>query len=146
MKLSQLLLGARKFASQTRILKVLKSSEYFDHSSENIKEVTLLLIFKTSTQRSWLAFSNHKIYFILDDLSRELPEVRWRRIRQNIISNNRITLDLKLEEFTENTGRVNIGRMNKGFLYSKSLFLNEGIKKMIFKLIQEKMLNVACKN
>ena len=77
---------------------------------------------------------------MLDDLSYGWPEVKWRRVKDHLVKDGRVIIDLKLDDRSEKTGRVSIGRMNKGFLYTKSLFLESGIKGSIYSLIKSQML------
>ena len=140
MKLWEVLRGARPFADEHDIRESVQKCEYYDPKSENINSASLLLIFATSNQRSWLVCTSKRLYFVLDDLSFGWPEVRWRRVKDRLITEGRIIIDLKLEDRTEKTGKIYIGRMNKGFLYSKALFLEPGIKGSIYSLIESQML------
>jgi hypothetical protein len=140
MRLSSILLGGRSFFKEDGIRQTVKKCSYFVPSTENIDSSDLLLIFKTSTQQTWLVFTEQRVYFVLDDIRQTDPEVRWRRIKDKLVTGNRVAIDLKLEGKSEKTGRINIGRMNKGFFYTKHLFLGSSIKKRIYTLIEKHML------
>lgn len=140
MRLSEVLLGSREFYQEEGIRDAVVNCPYFDSSVENIEKADLLLIFKTSTQQSWLVFTEQRIYFVLDDKGETKPDVRWRRVKDHLVADNRVTIDLKLENKSGKTGRVNIGRMNKGFLYTKGLFESNSIKNAIYSLIEKHML------
>lgn len=140
MRLSEILLGARPFASGDDILSAVRSCLYFEPKEEDISEADLLLIFQTSSQQSWLVFTSERIYFVLDDIRNSAPQVRWRRVKEKLVDRGRVIIDIKLEDKSDSTGRINIGRMNKGFLYSKHLFVNSNIKGDIYKLIKHHML------
>lgn len=139
MKLWEVLRGARPFAVEQEIREVVNCCQYFESQSEKIEQASLLLIFSTSSQKSWLVCTSKRLYFVLDDLTVKSPEVKWRRIKERLIKEGRIIIDLKIEDQSENTGKVFIGNMNKGFLYTKSLFLEVGIKGSIYSLIKDQM-------
>ena len=140
MKLWEVLRGARPFAEEDEIRESIQKCEYYDPESERIENASLLLIFSTSSQKSWLVCTSQRLYFVLDDLSYGWPEVRWRRVKDKLVKDGRIIIDLKVEDRSEKTGRLSIGRMNKGFLYTKSLFSESGIKGSIYSLIENQML------
>lgn len=140
MKLWEVLRGARPFADKNEIRESVRKCEYYDSKVERIESSSLLLIFSTSSQKSWLVCTSQRLYFVLDDLSYGRPEVKWRRVKDHLVKDGRVFIDLKLDDRSEKTGRVSIGRMNKGFLYTKALFLESGIKGGIYSLIKSQML------
>jgi hypothetical protein len=144
MKLWEVLRGARPFADEHEIRESVRKCEYYDPEAERIETSSQLLIFSTSSQKSWLVCTSQRLYFVLDDLSSSGPEIKWRRVKDYLIKDSRVIIDLKLEERSEKTGRVSIGRMNKGFLYTKSLFTEPGIKGSIYSLIKNQL--IASKN
>ena len=139
MKLWEVLRGARPFSDEHEIRESVRKCKYYDKEIERIESSSLLLIFSTSSQKSWLVCTSQRLYFVLDDLSYGWSEVKWRRAKEHLIKDSRIIVDLKLEERSEKTGRLSIGRMNKGFLYTKSLFTESGIKDSISSLIENQM-------
>ena len=141
MKLWEVLRGARPFADKNEIRESVSKCEYYDSTVERIESSSLLLIFSTSSQKSWLVCTSQRLYFVLDDLSYGWPEVKWRRVKDHLVKDGRVIIDLKLDDRSEKTGRVSIGRMNKGFLYTKALFQESGIKGSIYSLIKSQMLN-----
>ena len=140
MKVSEILLGGRPFFSESEIVHAVDKSAFFDPEKEDLSKADLLRIFKTSTQQSWLVFTNEKMYFVLDDMNDRAPDVRWTKYKDRIVQDDHVILDLKLEDKTEKTGRVNIGQMKKGFLYSKRFFEGLGINARIYDLIVKHML------
>ncbi len=140
MSLWEALRGARPFAEESEIRDTVRKCQYFEQEIEKIETASLLLIFSTSSQKSWLVCTSERLYFVLDDLSFGWPEVRWRRVKDKLIRDGRVVIDIKLEDRSKSTGRINIGRMNKGFLYTKSLFSASGIKGSIYSLIENQML------
>ncbi len=118
MKISEMLTGARSFFNKEDVIQAVKECAYFDISTENIDNCDLLLIFKTSSQQSWLVFTEQRIYFVLDDKKQTKPDVLWRRVRDHLVADGRVVINLKLDDKSDRTGRVNIGQMNKGFLYT----------------------------
>lgn len=140
MKVSEILLGGRPFFSASEIANAVNKSTFFDPEKEDLSEADLLRIFKTSTQQSWLVFTNEKMYFVLDDMKDKAPDVRWTTYKDRIVQDDRVIVDLKLEDKTEKTGRISIGQMKKGFLYSKRFFEGLDINARIFNLITKNML------
>ena len=141
MSFATFLLGGRGVFTENEIRAAVKKCPYFDSAIENIDTSDILMIFKTSSQQSWLVFTEQRVYFVLDDKNETQPDVRWRRVKEKLVADGRVLINLKLEDKSEETGRVNIGKMNKGFLYSKRLFYEVGIKKRIYELITKHMLN-----
>lgn len=83
--------------------------------------VDYLLIFSTSSQHTWLIFSNKNVLCVLDDIRKRDNEklIQWKQKLQDC-------RQLSTVHNTSETGRLNIG-VRTGWLYSYELFSNESI-------------------
>lgn len=79
------------------------------------------------------------MYCILDDNRKDKPKVRWSIQKQDIVIDDKISIEIKIKEYSEKSGLLNIGQRND-WLYSKKLFKNSDIKKEIRNLIKKTML------
>ena len=133
------LLGRRDFSTQKEIIESTKKSKYYNSSKENLDQAKALRIFQTSKQKTWLVSTNERMYCISDDNRKDVPHVKWSIPKSNIIDGDKIIIDIKINEYSEKSGIVDIGP-KVGWKYSKKLFTKVNIKKSIKNLIMETML------
>ncbi len=113
MKISELLLGQREFASETQINKQIRFSKRYDNDLE-VGSASALLIFETSNQHTWVVITAKRAYVVLDDIRRPKPQVQWTTMR--------FPIRVKTGSKTERTGLVYLNDREKPWLYSKRLF------------------------
>ena len=107
---------------------------------ESQEKSNALVIFNTSTQHTWLIATEIRLYCILDDLKKSKPHINWSLHKNDIIKNNRIAIDLVINNKSKNTGLIDIGQKHNRWLFSKKLFLSQPIDTMIKKLLQRSMI------
>lgn len=129
-----MLLGRRDFYAQNDIINYVRKSKNYNSSKENLYQAKALKIFHTSKQKTWLILTNERMYCILDDNREEMPHVRWSIPKSDIIDGNKISIEIKIRDYSEKSGLVDIGP-KVGWIFSKKLFTKIGIKKSIEKLI-----------
>ncbi len=134
------LLGRRDFYSKNGIIKFVKNSKNYDSDKEDLDQADALKIFETSKQRTWLVSTNKRLYNILDDNRKNKPHINWSIPKRNIITDNKISLDIITHDYSEKSGLVDIGSKHEGWFYSKNLFNKSNIKKEIQNLIKRTML------
>ena len=127
MSLLKYILGFRKFSTIVDIKNYINSKLVTD-IEENVIKSKHLLLFDTSKQKTWIIFSNYKLYCVLDDISKDTFVVRWNINKNEIIKGSEVILDIKIHEnYSEHSGLVDFGRKHKDWLYSKKLFPNSEI-------------------
>jgi hypothetical protein len=129
----------RDFYSQLHIIDFVKNSEHYNPSKEKLNEAKALNIFQTSKQKTWLVSTNERMYFILDDTTKDKPQVRRSIPKRELIDGNKVSIDIKTKKHTEKSGKVDIGpRID--WIYSKKLFDKLTIEESIKNLITKTML------
>ncbi|EJI85276.1 hypothetical protein AEST_19330 [Alishewanella aestuarii B11] len=141
MSLVRMLLGRRDFYQTEDVIEAVKTYEHFSAENENLTQAEALLVFKSDVQQCWLIFTSERMYFVIDDSEKNLLKVLWARDRDKSVKDNRIHLDLKSEDLSNKTGKVLIGNMNKGFMYTKSLFAGASITGKILKALNKHFLD-----
>ena len=132
MKIINFLLGKREFSNQQSITDAIKKSPKFTPEESALKS---LLVFENDTQKAWLIFTPLRMYYVLDDTEKETPDTLWARDTDKMSINDRISLHIKTKDISKTTGTVHFGNMNKGFMYTKSLFKNSTIDGEIYRYL-----------
>ncbi|WP_127025290.1 hypothetical protein [Rheinheimera mangrovi] len=141
MSLTRILLGRREFRSTDEVIESIKDFSLFQQKIEDLSLAEALLVFKSDTQQCWLVFTSERMYFVVDDTEKNLLKALWAREKENAVDNDRITLDLKTESISSKTGQVLIGNMNKGFMFTKSLFSTGSVTGKMMTLLNKHFLN-----
>lgn len=134
------ILGRSEFQSSISIKNAITHFDKFDESIEDVASAELLLVFKSKTQQCWLIFTNERIYFVIDDTEQELTKVLWARNKDNIVVDGRIDLHLKERPVSKESGELLFGKMNKGFLFTRSLFQGGSIGGVVLQLAEKHFL------
>jgi len=129
------LLGRRDFYTQNDIICYVRKSKNYNPSKENLDQAKALKFFHTSKQKAWLILTNERMYCILDDNREEMPHVRWSIPKNDMIDGDKISIEIKIRDYSEKSGIVDIGS-KVGWKFSKKLFTKVDIKKSIEKLIE----------
>jgi len=110
---------------------------------EEVGPVREILLFASSVQKTWLLFSNCRMYCFLDDISRDAFEEKFSLSKDEIVVNGKILPDIEINvEYKEKTGLISFTRQRKFWLFSKTLFPTEfALKAKIENIIKEKMIN-----
>lgn len=135
------LLGRSDFKSTSLVIESVRSFYSFNSKKEDLALASSLLVFKSQSQQCWLIFTSQQIYFVVDD--NEIPETKtlWARECDNFIVNDRINLDMKIVHKSKESSNLLFGKMNKGFLFTNSLFKDITITGLILKLAYKHFLN-----
>ncbi len=124
-------LGYREFWSgdQVRSLVTRRNEEaaaslYLSHGSTvkiGPRDIRLMLLFATPTQRSRLAVDRFSLYCVLDDLRKEEPLVQWlaKRIDAHPVKAN--------YDQSPTSGILHLGTQGRDWLYSKDLFQDRDV-------------------
>jgi hypothetical protein len=85
------------------------------------RDIRLLLLFSTPTQRSWLAVDRFAVYCVLDDLRKEEPRVQWlaKRTDAHPVRAN--------YGQSPTSGILHLGTHGRDWLYSKDLFQDRDV-------------------
>lgn len=133
------LLGRRDFYKQQEIIDIARNSKHYNSQLENLSQAEALKIFQTSKQRTWLVSTNERMYCILDDNRKEIPHVKWSIPKSNLIYGDKVSIEIKRQNYSEKSGLVDIGQ-RRNWLYSKKLFNKLTIEESIKNLITKTML------
>lgn len=133
------LLGRREFSSESEIINSIKDFERFQ-PDELLNKVSTLLIFKSEIQQCWLVFTSRRMYFVIDDIDKDIIKTLWARDKENLIVDGKIALHLKEENHSRESGKLYFGKMNNGILFTKSLFRNKSISGTILSLLGKHIL------
>lgn len=133
------LLGRREFSSEPEIINSIKDFERFQ-PDELLNKVSTLLIFKSEIQQCWLVFTSQRMYFVIDDIDKDIIKTLWARDKENLIVDGKIALHLKEENLSRESGKLYFGKMNNGILFTKSLFRNKSISGTILSLLGKHFL------
>ncbi len=135
------LLGFRDFLKQEQIKEFI-SSKFFLYQDESIINAEVLLFFETTRQKTWLIATDRRLFCVLDDIDKESCEVRWFLTKDQLIYENKVNLDIKINpNYKESIGLVDFGKNHAGWLYSKKIFPSKDrLNKIIIDLISSKML------
>ncbi|EMW0956466.1 TPA: hypothetical protein R6W42_001709 [Citrobacter freundii] len=133
------LLGRREFSSESEIINSIKDFERFQ-PDELLNKVSTLLIFKSEIQQCWLVFTSQRMYFVIDDIDKDIIKTLWARDKENLIVDGKIALHLKEENHSRESGKLYFGKMNNGILFTKSLFRNKSISGTILSLLGKHIL------
>ncbi len=93
------------------------------------KDIRLMLLFATPTQRSWLAVDENSLYCVLDDLRREEPSLQRVAMRSDAhaVRANR--------DHSPTSGILHLGPNGKDWLYSKYLFQDRDVVEAVREFI-----------
>jgi len=134
------LLGRSSFHDKETVIESVKLFDRFS-DCENTNQASALLIFKSDTQQCWLVFTDHRMYFVVDDSEKQLLKAMWARDRDKLVTGERINLHLKETNHSNTTGKLFFGNMNNSILYTYSLFQGMGISGSIMSLANQHFLN-----
>jgi len=134
------LLGRSEFQKKEKVIGEIRNFDRFD-DSENLANADALLIFKNETQQCWLVFTNLRIYFVIDDTEKSVLKAMWARDKTNLIVNGRVSLHLKEEQHSAETGKLFFGKMNNCILYTYALFKGVGISGSILTLAKKHLVD-----
>jgi len=129
----------KRFHSEDEIKSSIESSK--NYRGEKPKETQILLIFKTSKQRTWLVATNKRLYCILDDIRITKPYINWSMGKDSLTDNGKVSVEISIHDKSDRTGLVDIGSSHRGWLFTKSLFRDNPIELSIKNLIASKMTN-----
>ncbi|WP_281559094.1 hypothetical protein [Thalassomonas sp. RHCl1] len=136
------LLGRSDFKAASDIIESVSTFPQFNERNENLALASSLLVFKSQSQQCWLIFTSQRIYFVVDDNEVSETKTLWARDREKIVKNGRIDLDMKIISQSKESSKLLFGKMNKGFLFTNSLFKDQTITGLILKLVSNHFLSV----
>jgi hypothetical protein len=85
------------------------------------RDIRLMLLFTTPTQRSWLAVNGLSLFCVLDDLRKEKPTVQW-------LANRTDAHPVRANyDHSTTSGILHLGTHGRDWLYSKDLFQDRDV-------------------
>jgi len=83
-----------------------------------------ILFFSTKKQKTWLLVTADALFCVLDDISADTFEIRWRIDKNELtLQNGNFHLDLEIEpSYREHSGLIHFGNLHRNWLYSKELY------------------------
>lgn len=130
------LLGRSEFNSKSKIINSVRDFDRYTND-EKLDCADSLLVFKSETQQCWLVFTSQRMYFIVDDIEKGILKVLWARDKDNLSTEMEVSLHLKEENYSRETGKLFFGKMNNSILFTKSLFVNKSISGTILSLMKK---------
>lgn len=128
MKVADYLTGRRQFLSEAQIIELVEISKRYDDDL-SFGASDALLIFETSNQHTWLVMTVRRLYVILDDVRRPQAKLQW--------STGRIPPQVRTSERSERSGIVHFNDRERGWLFTKRLFVNIPIEEQIEKVARD---------
>lgn len=139
MKLLNIALGYRDFLSKSEIINNIEKSKNYKPDQESPDSSEALLIFKTSKQQTWIVCSTQRLYIMLDDVRKDRPSINKSISKNRLVANSQLSADIVEKDKSEKSGRLLIGDMPKGYLFTKSIFANDSIVNAVSTLITKQM-------
>lgn len=133
------LLGRSTFKDAPQIIQSVKNFDRYE-DSEHLDDADAILIFKSEIQQCWLVFTSLRMYFVVDDSEKGITKAVWARDKQNIIVNGRVSLHIKEEKQSKETGKLLFGKMNNSILYTYALFNSTSPAGLILDLAEKHFL------
>ncbi len=129
MKLYELFQSSNEFRSLNEIKKTIKSHP--DYQGEDLENCEVLTIFKTSKQKTYLIFTNQRMYCVLDDIRKSQPRYNWSMSKRELVKDGELNIEIIEHEKTSETGVVDISNKHRGWLYTKYIFRGKPISRKI---------------
>jgi hypothetical protein len=85
------------------------------------RDIRLMLLFTTPTQRSWLAVDQFALYGVLDDLRKEKP------IARRLASRTDVHPVKANHDYSPTSGILHLGTHGREWFYSKDLFQDRDV-------------------
>lgn len=117
----------RDFLTEAAVKRHISAS--VNYKGESPKSAKSLLIFRTSTQQTWLISTPVRLYCILDDRRKADAHIQW-----SMPIGRARSASLRKKDYREKTGMVDIGE-RKNYLYTKELFSDSDIISELKELI-----------
>jgi hypothetical protein len=104
----------------SKSLRLYKNTDYPGQATQpgNLRAIRILA---TEEQQTWLVTDSHLVFCVLDDRSWEEPQVRWMKSLAEVIP---VHSD---ENWSDEAGALQFGKLTKKWLYSKYLFENRSV-------------------
>ena len=127
MELYKSFFGYRDFLKEEEVKQQISKSKYYTQS-EDIKTAKAMNFFSTSIQKSWLIMTPRRLYCVLDDIKQPEASISWSIPNSKVVDDSgKVILEIKVNDaYKENTGLIDFGSSRRSWLYSKSLFNNDG--------------------
>lgn len=130
--------GGHGMRSIDEIMAFIQDSRRFKSKTEVIKRSSVLLMYRSTTQCTWLVATNERLYCVLEDKTN--IRLKWSRDRERTFLDGELLFEIVERDRPTHTDTklVDIGSDHKGWIYSKSLF-EKGISVPIQNLIAKNM-------
>jgi hypothetical protein len=143
MSLSKFALGYRDFYSDAGIIECIRYSKHFNSESETPSRASILLIFQTASQQTWLVATPLRLYVILDDIGKERPKVIRSIPKRRLFDKDyelilEITTQQRLRNYSEGVGGLKLGTY-RSLLFSHKLFPESPPDEGVRTLLKEQM-------
>jgi len=111
MKFSNIILGLRNFKQEQEVKKYIANSKYY--ANEDPSEAELLLVYQNTREKTWLVFSNQRLYCILDKVKKTDLHINW---------------SVSYEELFDQDGKIRVNTMS---IYQQSYVVQIGEHRLI---------------
>jgi WD40 repeat protein/tetratricopeptide (TPR) repeat protein/predicted Rossmann-fold nucleotide-binding protein len=129
---------AIKFSSLDQVLWAITKSKAYNKSSEGSSQPASLLIFKTSTQQTWLVATAARLYIVLDTPAKSYLKVQWSIAKRHLVNDRSVKVRIVITKRTGRAGLVQIGSSRQWF-FSRQLFPEDTLGRRIEELILSMM-------
>lgn len=135
------ILGFRGFHKRDEIIEKIKSSEL--GNSDSLQNVNYLIIFETTSQKTWLICSKQNLFCVLDEIDSDTLIVRWKMTKHELLDNsNNLKIKLNIDfDYKEKVGKVDFGSNHKSWKITKKFFDNSNTFRRKFESLIEIMKN-----
>jgi hypothetical protein len=137
MSLARKLLGYREFCSEYEIRRRIERSKNFNANCESFENAKSLLIFQTTKQQTWLVSTDLRLYCVLDDRRKPEARLQWSEPKNQLMTDGSYAGSIIVRSKSEKTGLLDIGNKRRGWLFSKRLFYQAGIKESVVELLSD---------
>ena len=133
------MLGRRDLWADSEIKAYIANSRSYNDATENPDTAAALPFFRTSRQQTWLVATERNLYCILDDVRKLEPHINWSMPREEVMSKDEVTLDIKASVSAKGSNVMAFGPRHERWLYSKNLFGSTGPEDTVREFLQSKM-------
>jgi hypothetical protein len=116
--------GDRAFLSIDEIKQAITRSKNYELDGTSPALASVLLLFDTRMQRTWLAKTGRRLYCILDDLRKSAPHINWSMAMSEVVKDGKVILEIRVHDMSETgkSGLVDFGPNHKDWIFSTRLF------------------------
>lgn len=132
--------SGRALLPEAAIRESIKDSVNYKLDESPPESASMLRIFATSRQNTWLVATPKRLYCILDDVRKPNPHINWSMGREQLLDGDgALTIGITSRDKSQHSGLVDIGPKHKNWYFSKKLFQSHSIDSAVEGLIRNAM-------